>query len=452
MTPTAQQQLIININPFLQPLTKVIARAGTGKTSTLKLLMRRLEWVPTLYVAFNKSVAEDANKSFPNWVNCRTMHSLAYREVGIKFKKQLETQPKREQVAKDFRMTETNASFVLQTIENFCNDSVDSFLDEHVPIDVDNGREEILSWAEDVWTAQTTKGYPITHSVYLKLWQLTKPRLPYDLILLDEAQDTNPVTYDIIETNAKAGTPVVLVGDPYQQIYSWRGAHNFLATVNAQTYYLTETFRFGAPIAEVANNILRKAFGETHLIESKVSGGTVSRQRPSSYTYLCRTNAGVFHFLAEGNACTVMNPGGFQAYLNTLPPFLNKDRAKLRLRAQKINDFETLSKLGIVDAYDKTLISTISKIKSMIYRTDPRFLVTTTHKAKGLEWDNVVLGADFKLYDENGNLTKNPEEFNLMYVAATRAKKHLTPSADLELFLWTPVQPKQNTNTEPVCQ
>ena len=34
---------------------------------------------------------------------------------------------------------------------------------------------------------------PFKHDHYLKMWALTGPRLPYDFILLDEAQDTNPV-------------------------------------------------------------------------------------------------------------------------------------------------------------------------------------------------------------------------------------------------------------------
>lgn len=36
------------------------------------------------------------------------------------------------------------------------------------------------------------------HDAYLKLYQLSDPQLDYDCILLDEAQDTNPVLGAIV--------------------------------------------------------------------------------------------------------------------------------------------------------------------------------------------------------------------------------------------------------------
>jgi F-box protein 18 (helicase) len=35
-----------------------------------------------LYVAFNKSVATEAQRRFPGNVDCRTVHSIAYSDVG----------------------------------------------------------------------------------------------------------------------------------------------------------------------------------------------------------------------------------------------------------------------------------------------------------------------------------------------------------------------------------
>lgn len=60
------------------------------------------------------------------------------------------------------------------------------------------------------------------------------------------------------------------------------------------------------------------------------------------------------------------------------------------------------------------------------------FIVTTAHRAKGLEFDSVLLGDDFEpqFSDKDGlsiNSIKetNSEEFRLLYVAITRAKKIL---------------------------
>ena len=60
---------------------KVVAYAGAGKTTTLKLIGERLRG-RGLYLAFNKAIANDARQKFPGHVDCRTFHSLAYRHVA----------------------------------------------------------------------------------------------------------------------------------------------------------------------------------------------------------------------------------------------------------------------------------------------------------------------------------------------------------------------------------
>ena len=66
----------------------------------------------------------------------------------------------------------------------------------------------------------------------MKKFQLARPCLAdwfqYDVLLLDEAQDMNPAMLDVCLHQDR---PKVVVGDPNQQIYSFRGAVNALAKV-----------------------------------------------------------------------------------------------------------------------------------------------------------------------------------------------------------------------------
>ena len=66
----------------------------------------------------------------------------------------------------------------------------------------------------------------------MKKFQLARPCLTdwfqYDVLLLDEAQDMNPAMLDVCLHQDR---PKVVVGDPNQQIYSFRGAVNALALV-----------------------------------------------------------------------------------------------------------------------------------------------------------------------------------------------------------------------------
>ena len=143
---------------------------------------------------------------------------------------------------------------------------------------------------------------PMLHDGYLKLYQLSAPRLDYDTILFDEAQDANPVTLAIIRQQSCAK---VFVGDPHQQIYQFRYAENAMADPSlTDELFLTESFRFGDEIAAAANRLLAvKREGNA------VRGG---RRVPPSSTKACiaRGNAALYRraaLLAQqgGNICWV---------------------------------------------------------------------------------------------------------------------------------------------------
>merc|ERR1711983_330143 len=89
----------------------------------------------------------------------------------------------------------------------------------------------------------------MTFDGYLKLFQLEGHKLEHDFMLVDEAQDVTPVVADIVLSQKK---PTILVGDPHQSIYGFRGAVNAMAKVNAtETLCLTQSFRFGPEISFV---------------------------------------------------------------------------------------------------------------------------------------------------------------------------------------------------------
>jgi superfamily I DNA/RNA helicase len=100
------------------------------------------------------------------------------------------------------------------------------------------------------------------HEHCMKMWGLSRPRLPADFILLDEAQDTNPVVEEVF---LALGAQRVCAGDPAQQIYAWRNARDVMTGFPAEHLYLTESFRFGPPIAEQANRWLAQAGSEMRL-------------------------------------------------------------------------------------------------------------------------------------------------------------------------------------------
>ena len=68
-------------------------------------------------------------------------------------------------------------------------------------------------------------------------------------------------------------------------------------------------------------------------------------------------------------------------------------------------------------------------------------MVSTAHKSKGLEWDNVKIGDDFfgPREDKNTGTTimPNDDEHRLAYVAVTRARKKLDPGSLEYVYSYT---------------
>src|SRR3546814_13969512 len=83
-----------------------------------------------------------------------------------------------------------------------------------------------------------------------------------DLLIVDEAQDLNPVLIGIVE---KSGLPAVIVGDNWQSIYGFRGAEDAMSYFDGDVYSLSQSFRFGPKIAQVANQILRQSLDQPEI-------------------------------------------------------------------------------------------------------------------------------------------------------------------------------------------
>lgn len=94
----------------------------------------------------------------------------------------------------------------------------------------------------------------------------TQIRQRYDVVLLDEYQDTSIAQRELLQAIFGAGFPVTAVGDPCQAIYGWRGAsvdnidsfplHFPCADGSpARRYTLTENRRSGPAILHVANQV-----------------------------------------------------------------------------------------------------------------------------------------------------------------------------------------------------
>jgi hypothetical protein len=84
LKPTAEQLDALNKFSTKEGL-KIAAFAGAGKTSTLQVLAKSRKG-KGLYLAFNRSIAAEAKQKFPQTVDCRTTHSIAWQTVQPTYK------------------------------------------------------------------------------------------------------------------------------------------------------------------------------------------------------------------------------------------------------------------------------------------------------------------------------------------------------------------------------
>lgn len=469
-TPTAQQAAAISALP-LHRVVRVIACAGSGKTSLLRMMA---ESAPShaIYLGFNKAIAMEAAQKFPRHVKCSTTHALAYASLpqgmrerlarpkgayvnvagtGAEVGRYLHVQPIHLGEGKQLSQAAIG-SLVKDTVAKFEQSADTELSRQHVPFSVvykvtkDPATvsfvvNNVLGYARKLWAERnsSTSRVLLTHDTYLKMFQLGAPTITYDTIFLDEAQDTTPCVADIV---LRQKSRIILVGDPRQAIYGWRGAVNAMAmpeqfcTDPIPSFPLTKSFRYGQVIADVATAILEGSVRLEGNPEIPSVAG-MFLEMPFPQTHIYRTNSallmGAVQALAEGRKVAIAtDTADFVRLLESAIALWAQDMRNVKhdkvlpyLDWQElVDDVDDLELQRIAKAVPSGLASRWVDVLQHYKRPETYdILYTTAHKAKGLEWDNVCLAEDFRTpVTAKGWQDLPEEEVNLLYVAATRAK------------------------------
>ena len=448
------------------------AGAGTGKTTTLALLAHN-STRRGRYLAYNRAIAQDARTRFPDTVQCKTAHALAYAAVGHRYTRRLNA-PRRPAwqtgqalgLTKALRIGDREISqralsnAVLRTVTRFCHTADDSITRHHVPIL--RGLEDkghhcelatyLLPFAHKAWTDlhHTDDGaVRFDHDHYLKIWALTQPKIDADFLLLDEAQDTNPVVEQVF-LGQRDHAQLVMVGDSAQAIYHWRGAKDVMTGFDGTRLALSQSFRFGPHLAAEANRWLSLADAPIRLTGTPTVPtelGPVTQ--PDAV--LCRTNVGamaqVMTLMAAGHRVALAGGGDSLQALALAARDLKEGR---RTHHPELILFPSWGDLQDYAAHDlagrdlQPLVNLVdthgtNAILAAVARFAPephaQVTVSTAHKAKGREWPRVLIADDFARPENNTSHEQtgtpaSPEpiddaEARLAYVAVTRTRQRL---------------------------
>jgi hypothetical protein len=200
---------------------------------------------------------------------------------------------------------------------------------------------------------------------------------------------------------------IIYAGDPYQQIYEWRGAINAMAQIGAPEQALTESFRFGPMIATLASRIL-ELLGERTPVRGQEAIGSLLVDDPNVAppvdAILCRKNVTAIWQLAAGvesghKPAIRMSPTEITAFADGADLLLAGKRAfrpaafalfetwkDAQAFAQSAVGRDLLPVVRIVDELGTGYLRALAQ--RITPESEANYVISTVHRSKG--WNGSV--------------------------------------------------------------
>lgn len=455
----------------------ISAFAGSGKSSTLIEVTRFNPQEKILYLVYNKAMQEEfADRMSKNNIkNCeiKTIHSLAFqwyiKTHGYKTPKSVSTLDvinllQASQVNNDDDYDEELEEGEIETEYSYAT-KLDFELKRFMSSDMEIKdfvktlkKDKIKKDIKAIWS-MLTQSKTIDHNVYLKLYQLSKPKLNYSMILVDEFQDCTNALISVLLNNLDK--KIVVCGDKYQSINNFNHTVNGLEILedkhNFSPYSLTQSFRTSNAVAEVSSKFLSWSYdrdinftGASNTVICKLDINKATTK--DKMTVLCRNRMTGLKYIMENIIDKDINKkvyleGGIEKWVSEVDNMLKYHNVNVSGKTYSINklrkmvgqgleDSEVIKAISMYDFFNKHPLNALRAI-CVKYRTQAEITINTMHSSKGSEYENVILLDDIaspvftKLrlreiedyYSHKANLIK--AEFNLLYVALTRAMEKL---------------------------
>lgn len=450
------------------------------------------------------SVLKRKTKDFTN-VNCATLHSIGRTMLQrnypkdeltldeLKYKSYLNTNIKSLSSIDTYSLSKKDFGRYMKNIETFVNFGRAYLCQTVKDLDLIEDRYGIDTVADEKEVALDVMEYgktdlskiDFTDMIWLPNVLFCKPiGMKYDWIMLDEVQDLSVCQREIILKCRKINTRMILVGDKKQCIFSFSSAdpqsfEKLKDIPNTITLPLSISYRCAENIVNFAKKLVPSIEPNDDGRHGEIKYNTQIDDIQDGDMVLCRNNAPLMQvyvdLIKQGKKCFIrgkdiglnMKNAVKTTGMDTLNVKLDKDGVFVRLYDElfdAINDImgkynvtyadavETsfvARKLDIIKALE-TLSNNINTSKELIDKISDIFSdrkkggisLSTIHKAKGLEANNVYIVCNSLMPSEMAKKDWEIEqEYNLMYVAYTRAKNILgfVDETNFETF-------KRNTN------
>lgn len=467
MTP--EQQAFID-----EPLSNISLRAvaGSGKTTSIVgRIKAQGASARTLCLAFNRDIAKTLKDRTEGMAVCATTNSLGHRAWnGVSQIKNFEEDNKAYRILRDLE-GEHNFKETLALLRMARSTGL-------VPRSAPPGALPLIEDTDDNWFAladyhdidATEKEISIAREAMtqciIDAWrgsidyadQIYMPAIyggqfsDFDQVIIDEAQDISPLQRAMLRRIPHRA--LVAVGDPNQAIYGWRGADTDSMDNLAEEWHqkempLSVSFRCPKSVVREAQQYVPHMQWSDSAPEGKVER---LLEQPSSFpsgsAILCRNNKPIislaFKLIRGGESCRVVGRDigkslsklvlrAEQPSISALDAWLenykNDEMAKAmkKNRMSKVQAIEDrVESLRAVMPMCKSVGELLSMLDLMFGKTTARITLSTIHRAKGLEWNQVYFLDSWLLPNQYAHQDwQLQQEDNLAYVGVTRAMSEL---------------------------
>jgi hypothetical protein len=254
--------------------------AGLGKTTVFCDIIRQSAHARILYLAFNKEAQEEMQRRTHSMgmrhVVVKTIAAFAFANVdrlflGNKDITQMLGVSEAHLQLLGYGQLRDGPKLVEETLTAFFASASPQPEEVHAP--PGEQRKEVLAAARALWLALPDRKtrFPsnpphISHDAYTKRSQTSASKCaaafaPFSLVLLDEAQDCTPCQLQI---TLSAPSASVIVYDPHQAIYAFRGAtasQMLGALQGVERRVLSQTWRYASPLSDSAAALVRFYMG-----------------------------------------------------------------------------------------------------------------------------------------------------------------------------------------------
>ena len=480
--------------------TIVLGPPGTGKTTTLlnevDRYLKQTDPDKIGYFSFTQKAAHEArdramskfNLSEKDLPYFRTLHSLAFRRLGIKKedvlqRRHYEDLGKKTGYSLDYNEYDnehtglfTTKSDLLRIIQlaklRGITPEQQYNLKEHTQ-DIEIG--QLKQFVYDL--NQYKKEYNLIDFTDMITEFVKSDKSPkFDVVFIDEAQDLSLSQWDMARSIWDKTGDTFIAGDDDQAIFRWAGADvDSFITQTGKIMQLTQSYRIPQVVHDVASSIVNKI--QNRLPKEwrpKIQRGLLSyyddfeqvNMKQGNWLVLARTrfmlneleeqlySRGLYY---ENKFKTNKEQDLYKAitdwenlrkdvdinyeqverissymtqkhFEKQALKYMNKD-ANYKMSGLRERGWLKTDKIWF-EAFDDAPQKKVRYIRRMRENGEklnsaPRIILSTIHGVKGGEQDNVVLLTDLSRNTQR-NYENNPDDENrLFYVGATRAKNHL---------------------------